>query len=216
MFIPKLEILPASQKMIWDKLGSIPNHFVLYGGTAIALRLGHRQSIDFDFFSSIPFNPEQLRREIPIFRDTEIIQQENNTLTIRTQTDPPVKISLFGGLTFGRVRLPDQATNNIRVASLEDLFATKLNTIYQRTESKDYLDIDAILKTGLTLECGLGCAKAIYGDRYNIMLPQKALAYFEGGDLLSLPPDLKKRLIAAVYSVKDIPSIPRISDHLSS
>jgi hypothetical protein len=50
---PKLDILPAAQKEIWASLAPAPHlNFVLYGGTAIALQLGHRESLDFDFFRS--------------------------------------------------------------------------------------------------------------------------------------------------------------------
>lgn len=48
-FQPRLDILPPAQRALWDELGGLPHGFVLYGGTALALRLGHRQSIDFDF-----------------------------------------------------------------------------------------------------------------------------------------------------------------------
>jgi hypothetical protein len=43
---PRLEILPAAQRRLWSELDQVPNEFVLYEGTAIALQLGHRQSID--------------------------------------------------------------------------------------------------------------------------------------------------------------------------
>jgi Nucleotidyl transferase AbiEii toxin, Type IV TA system len=56
-FTPKLEILPAAQRLLWQELGAIPGGFTLYGGTAIALHLGHRQSIDFDFFGDHAFAP---------------------------------------------------------------------------------------------------------------------------------------------------------------
>jgi hypothetical protein len=56
--IPHLDILPASQRALWRELAEIPPDFVLYGGTALALRLGHRQSEDFDFFSSQSFRAE--------------------------------------------------------------------------------------------------------------------------------------------------------------
>jgi len=46
-----LDILPPAQRKIWDALSALPSEFVLYGGTAIALQLGHRQSVDFDFFA---------------------------------------------------------------------------------------------------------------------------------------------------------------------
>jgi hypothetical protein len=41
-FSPKLNILPASQRALWKELKAAPKHFVLYGGTGLALRLGHR------------------------------------------------------------------------------------------------------------------------------------------------------------------------------
>src|SRR6185295_15501668 len=50
-FDARLDILPAAQREIWPNLSPAPGlSFVLYGGTAIALFLGHRQSVDFDFF----------------------------------------------------------------------------------------------------------------------------------------------------------------------
>jgi hypothetical protein len=115
-------------------------------------------------------------------------------------------MSFFSGLTFGRVKAPDLLAG-VRVASLDDLFATKLNTIYQRCEAKDYLDVDAILRAGLSLAYGLGCARAIYGQSFNVMLPLKGLAYFEDGDLPLLPADLKHRLTIAVASVHAIPEV---------
>ena len=49
----RLDRLPAPQRAMWESdLPGLPPHFVLYGGTAIALHLGHRESVDFDFFSS--------------------------------------------------------------------------------------------------------------------------------------------------------------------
>ncbi|VAW40374.1 hypothetical protein MNBD_DELTA03-369 [hydrothermal vent metagenome] len=50
-FKPHFEILPPAQQQLWTELElTVDLGFVLYGGTAIALRLGHRTSVDFDFF----------------------------------------------------------------------------------------------------------------------------------------------------------------------
>ena len=49
-FSPRLDILPPPQISLWPELGQVPADFALYGGTALALHLGHRESIDFDFF----------------------------------------------------------------------------------------------------------------------------------------------------------------------
>lgn len=53
VFTPRLDILPPAQRSLWPHLAQVPGHFVLYGGTAIALHLGHRQSVDFDFFRTL-------------------------------------------------------------------------------------------------------------------------------------------------------------------
>jgi len=51
VFTPNLSILPPPQLRLWSELDATPEAFTLYGGTALALRLGHRTSVDFDFFS---------------------------------------------------------------------------------------------------------------------------------------------------------------------
>ena len=59
---PRLDILSPEQKRLWPELSQVPGHFVLYGGTAIALRLGGRQSVDFDFFTNQPVSADVLIR----------------------------------------------------------------------------------------------------------------------------------------------------------
>lgn len=49
-FSPRLDIL--AQRRLWAKLSAVPDEFTLYGGTALALHLGHCNSVDFDFFGS--------------------------------------------------------------------------------------------------------------------------------------------------------------------
>jgi hypothetical protein len=52
-FDPRIDILPPAQQEIWSQLAPAPKlSFVLYGETAVALHLGHRISIDFDFFKA--------------------------------------------------------------------------------------------------------------------------------------------------------------------
>jgi len=62
IFVPNLSMLPPPQVRLWQELGSTPESFKLYGGTALALRLGHRSSVDFDFFSNAPFDPDAWHR----------------------------------------------------------------------------------------------------------------------------------------------------------
>lgn len=203
-FRPRLEMLPASQRMLWPRLRFAKGDFVLYGGTALALRLGHRASVDFDFFSFQPLNPMRLRQAHPVLARSEVLQLEPNTLTVLVaEGEETVKLSFFGGLTFQRVEAPAETEDGVcRVASLADLFATKLNTVYQRAEAKDYLDVYAILQAGLTLEEGLDFGRKVYGSQWNAMLPLQALCYFSEPGLQNLPETVKHHLVAAVQRVR--------------
>ena len=78
-FQPILNSLPQAQRQFWPELRRVPTHFVLYGGTAIALRLTHRQSIDFAFFAAVPFDPERLQRDLAWGPRAEVLQKSENT-----------------------------------------------------------------------------------------------------------------------------------------
>jgi hypothetical protein len=109
-----------------------------------------------------------------------------------------------------RVADPDTAPDNgVQIASLIDLTATKLKTIQQRAEAKDYLDLAAALDAGVTLPETLSAARAIYGERFNAMAALKALAYFEDGNLPSLSSAIKHLLFSSATAVR-IESIPLI------
>jgi hypothetical protein len=209
---PKLDTLPGRQRLLWNELGATPRHFVLYGGTALALRLGHRESVDFDFFSSRPFQPLELLRSVPYLANQRATQQAESTLSCNVETaEGEVKISFFGGLPLRQVAAPDLAdSNGIAIASLLDLFGTKCVTIAQRSESKDYLDIHALLtRTSLTLPEGIAAARVIYGRQYEPFVTLQALSYFAD---LGEPLDerTKADLLAATGGVS-LQSLPTIS-----
>jgi hypothetical protein len=210
MFTPNLSILPEPQRRLWRELRDTPKTFVLYGGTALALRLGHRQSEDFDFFSNKPFLPAALRESIPYLKQAQMTQFQDNTLTAIVDRNGPVKLSFFGSLGINRVKDPDIAEENgIEIASLLDLLASKLKTIQLRAEAKDYRDIVATLDAGLSLAEGLASAAAIYGKTFNGALSLKALTFFEDGDLPKLAPSARKVLLEAATSVslKELPGV---------
>jgi hypothetical protein len=216
---PRLDILPSAQRTLWPKLAAVSRHsFVLYGGTAVALYLGHRESVDFDFFTNRPFQPDELFADYSFLRDSEVLQSQPNTLTILTagRETNRVKISFFGGLKFGRLapprRTPDGAMN---VASLADLLAHKLKTVLQRVEPKDYLDLDALLQDGLSLSSGLAGASLLF-PAFSPQECLKALIYFEDETLRDLPGDLEERLLSAVKSVRSIPAATLDSAALSN
>jgi hypothetical protein len=75
-FSPHLEILPEPQLLLWPKLRPIADlGFVLYGGTAIALRLGHRASVDFDFFTERALDRPGLEGRLPFLRTAQVLQE---------------------------------------------------------------------------------------------------------------------------------------------
>ena len=204
----KLEILPQAQRRLWNELKNTPQEFVLYGGTALALRLGHRTSEDFDFFSNRPFLPDVLRKTIGYLQDAEMRQFEENTLTAMVDRDGPVKVSFFGGLKLNRVQDPDVIPDNgIKVASLLDVAATKLATIQQRAQARDYEDVLALAGAGVSLPEMLAAAEAVYGSTFNGTLSLKALTFFADGDLPTLSPVIQSRLrtLASQVNLDQIP-----------
>lgn len=204
----KLEILPQAQRRLWNELKNTPQEFVLYGGTALALRLGHRTSEDFDFFSNHPFLPDALRKTIGYLQDAEMRQFEENTLTAIINRDGPVKVSFFGGLKLNRVQDPDvMPDNGIKVASLLDIAATKLATVQQRAQARDYEDVLALAGAGVSLSEMLAAAEAVYGSTFNGTLSLKALTFFADGDLPTLSPVIQSRLrtLASQVNLEQIP-----------
>ena len=181
---PRLDVLPGAQRALWPALAGIPDSFVLYGGTALALRLAHRASVDFDFFASAAVDLDTLF-ELPLLAGAEVLQRTPDTLTVSTMpaTGHPMRVSFFAGTDIGRVGTPQRTNDGVTlVASLLDLFATKLEVLLERVAAKDYLDLAAILRSGVPLAEGLGAAAALYGNRFPPMDAVKALAYFDEGD----------------------------------
>ncbi len=215
---PRLEALPEAQQRLWPELAAVPPRFVLYGGTALALRLAHRISEDFDFFSSQPFVPEDLQREIGGLGVGDRIQSSANTLALIVDRGGPVKLSFFGGLGLRRVAEPDPLDSfNWRIASLIDLAATKMGAVQGRAEAKDYLDVARLLEEGIGLGQALGAAIGVYGPSFNPLLSLKSLSYFGDGDLPALPERVRHRLLAAADAVDlgQLPVVPALPGGLA-
>ncbi len=98
----------------------------------------------------------------------------------------------------------------MQIASLLDLAGTKVAVVQQRAETKDYIDIDAILADGqIDLSLALAAAQIIYGSVFSPQNALKALTYFDEPQLQNLPQELKQRLVNAVRSV-DLDRLPKI------
>jgi hypothetical protein len=217
-FEPQRRILPDAQQALWPRLGELRTDFTLYGGTAIALRLGHRQSIDFDYFTDKPVDPDVALRDYLLLHDATILQRAPNSLVVTVPTAAgPVRLSLFGGLTFGRVGSPQWTSDDlVLVASPIDLLGHKLKVIQQRAESKDYRDIAALLAAGHNLAEGLGAASALYGNTFAPMEALRALTFFGDGDLPTLPQTVQDSLMQASGAVRGtLPIVGKISTRLN-
>jgi hypothetical protein len=103
-FDPRLDILPQSQLRLWPELDTVPSDFILYGGTGLALQLGHRASEGFDLFSSSGFEPDCLRSRLPFFRDLDPkdpetwVRHKQDNLEAFVNRGGLVKVAFFGGL----------------------------------------------------------------------------------------------------------------------
>ena len=205
------EILPTEQRDLWESRLSFgfPG-WVLYGGTALALRLGHRKSVDFDFFSAHAFSPLNLKEQLKL--DGEVLQAAPNTLTILHRG---VKLSFFGGLSLRVLKAPD-FLDNCQIASFEDLAACKLAALVNRVELKDYLDVAALLKNGMPLETMLACAQAVYRGEFPVASCLKSLTWFEPPELSSLAVEDRELLEKASVTVSSLPEIKPLGEAIGS
>jgi hypothetical protein len=209
---PRLDVLPPPQRRLWDELAAIPKEFALYGVTAIALYLGHRESVDFDFFGDKPLDPARLVPAIPFLAGATVTHREPNTFSCHVDRGGLVKLSFFGLPDLPRLLPPRVAPDNgLQVASLLDLAAAKASVVQQRAEAKDYIDIDALLTDGrIDLPMALAAALTVHGRAFNPQNTLKALCYFEDGNLRRLPQPVKRRLAKGAREV-DLDRLPVIA-----
>lgn len=158
--------------------------FYLGGGTALALQLGHRRSIDFDWFleGRIP-DPLLLSREI---------QETLPFLT--TRIEPRTLFGTVNGVrvSFFEFRYPmlDPAVPwpayECRLASLRDIACMKLSAIVQRGSKKDFVDLFALGQDGFQLAEMLGWYRTKFSieDIGHVLY---ALAYFDDADAERMP-----------------------------
>lgn len=208
----KFEVLPKAQKEIYTHLKAVKDlNFTLFGGTALALQLGHRESVDFDFFTDKDISKiHTTLLNLNGIKVGEITQQMDNTLSFKTVND--VKFSFFGNIEFVKLSGKIQSDDDIlQLADLKSLLITKLKVTCDRAEYKDYKDIAEILKTKqVSLEEGLSGFKQYFGNNFPITQIVKGLTYFEDGDLHRLSKDDKAILLNATKNI-NIAKIENIS-----
>jgi hypothetical protein len=213
----RLDVLPSSQRELWAELDVVPFDFVLYGGTALALQLGHRASEDFDFFSSAGFDPDHLQSRLPFFRDLDkddkslwVHRRRDNLEAFVTRGAGTVKVAFFGGMNnLGRVKDPCRPVGSrVQVASLIDLAGMKMRVIQMRGSWKDYVDIHALVSNGIDVPTALAAARAI-DSQFNPAISIRALQFYGDGTLSRVPIGVQQDLTRWAQAV-DLARLPGV------
>lgn len=172
-----IEILDDKRKDILPLLSKIEGGFYLAGGTALALQIGHRDSIDFVFFTDLGFDLEKTFDHIVnIFKDYKVVKTYTEENTLYVLIDDNIKISFIKynyPLIKGLVDF-----EYFRMASIEDIACMKFSAITSRQAMKDYVDLYFILKI-LSLSDLLILSDVKFSGQLDRNLILKSMVYFD-------------------------------------
>ena len=177
-----LETVESSSLELLKKLQRLPvlEQTRLVGGTALALQLGHRKSIDLDFFGTVDCEAEYLRESIAGIASLTILKES-----------PHIHIYIVDGIKVDIVNykypwLDDVVLEQgLRLASVSDIAAMKITAIIGRGTKKDFIDI-AFLLHHFSLEEILHFYAAKYNDS-SVFMAMKSLAYFDDAETDPMP-----------------------------
>jgi hypothetical protein len=202
-----INILPENQLQLFENLASQPfiNDFYLAGGTGLALQIGHRRSLDFDFFIPGDFETTDVINKLISIGKYQRDNEERNTINGSLDN---VRISFFG---YKYQVIDDfKVFNKIRLAGLRDIAGMKLEAIAGRGSKKDFIDMFFLLKQ-FTLEEIFTFHKMKYGIGLNNQYHHlKSLVYFADAEAEAMPAmikplywsDVKKHIISLVKNFK--------------
>ena len=191
-----LELLRKLQSL------SIFENSRLVGGTALALQLGHRKSIDLDIFGKIAATPEEIQETCSEVGSLEISKTSKN-----------INIYWVDGIKVDCVNYPYEwleecrVLDGVRLASISDIAAMKISAIINRGTKKDFIDLHFLLKAmSLNHILDLYDQKYTDGSRF---IAIKSMTYFEDAESDPMPymfedvtwEDVKKSIIAAVQKL---------------
>ena len=152
----------------------------LVGGTALALQLGHRNSVDLDFFGKVPFSPEEIREAM----------SENHSLTI-VKESKNINIFLIDGIKVDVVDYKYSWIDHpvlgdgVTLAGIKDIAAMKIAAIVGRGTKKDFIDMHFLLKR-FSLQEILDLYMQKYPDG-SIFIAMKSLSYFKDAEPDPMP-----------------------------
>ncbi len=162
--------------------------FALAGGTALSLILGHRISVDLDFFTLKSFDPEYIHLSLLKYKykvDKDDIIKTGNTLNCQIDN---VKVQFLGHL-YKQLR-PTEEAEGVRLYSLEDITAMKVNAVCNRGAKKDFWDLNELLKNN-----DLSKLIDLFKEKYdidNIAHVLASLSYFQDAERDNDPIVIKK------------------------
>ena len=172
------EILNDKQIELLPLISEFKREYYLVGGTAIALYLGHRRSIDFDLFKFASLNRKKNLEKVqssgfPSIVTWNVTDQMNLVVN-------EVKVTFFQ-YPF-QIKADNVFDNIIRLPELLDLTAMKAYALGRRSKWKDYVDLYFLLKENFSFEEISQRAVEIYGDLFSDKLFRTQLSYFEDVD----------------------------------
>jgi len=163
------EILVAEQVQILPIIKKFYNNFGLVGGTAFALILGHRRSIDFDLFSDQEFSNLNIKKRIA-----------------RTKKINNILVNRKGEFTFFhypfKINFSQDFDKIIKIPNLLTLVAMKAYALGMRVKWKDYVDLYFVIKDHFSINEITKRAEKIFGAEFNEKLFRSQLAYFKDID----------------------------------
>jgi hypothetical protein len=180
-------VLPTEQRAVLRKLGpwATDAGFYLAGGTAVALQLGHRESVDFDWFTSSSLDDPMAFAGLLHSRGIAVTAPKVAPGTLHGRVDG-VRCS-FLSYRYPLLAPAWRAEECLcDLASLADLSCMKLAAIAQRGARKDFLDIVAVASTGLTLPKMLDLYRRKYGVQ-DVGHVLAALCYFDDAERDPMP-----------------------------
>jgi len=179
-----LNILPIGHEEVIKKISTYPfiKNFYLAGGTALALQLGYRESVDFDFFSEKDFNPDDLLKTLKLDFEVDDITVAKGTLNC-----------IIEGIKLQFLNYPysllEEFTNwdGINLSSVMDVACTKMITVSVRGSKKDYIDIYFLLQKYSLDELFKNMDIKYKGLDFNKTHILKSLTYFGEADEQPMP-----------------------------
>ena len=177
-----LETVESSSLELLKKLQRLPvlEQTRLVGGTALALQLGHRKSIDLDFFGTVDCEAEYLRESIAGIASLTILKESSH---IHIYIVDGIKVDI---VNYKYPWLDDVVLEQgLRLASVSDIAAMKITAIIGRGTKKDFIDI-AFLLHHFSLEEILHFYAAKYNDS-SVFMAMKSLAYFDDAEADPMP-----------------------------